>query len=76
MLLRKKQLIQSILDNAIIKGEIKAQKLIWNYLDGMPQQRTELSGVEGKPLIVRIDSDIATKYDTNTSTEEDSSGQT
>lgn len=72
----EKQLIQSILDNAIVKKDITAQKLIWNYLDGMPQQRTELSGADGQPLIVKIDSEIANKYGTNPSPEENSSGQT
>lgn len=40
----EKELITAILDNAIVKKDIQAQKLIWNYLDGMPSQSIQHSG--------------------------------
>lgn len=37
-------LIKSIIAKAIIDGDTRSQKLIWNYLDGMPQQNVKLDG--------------------------------
>ena len=36
-------LIKAILKNAIDKGDVTAQKMIWSYLDGMPTQKTDLT---------------------------------
>lgn len=49
----KKALGAKILQSAA-DGDITAMKLIWNYLDGMPTQKQEVSGPEGKPLKLNI----------------------
>jgi len=35
--------IKSILKKAILDGDTSTQRLIWNYLDGMPTQKIEQS---------------------------------
>ncbi len=35
-------LIKAILKNAIVKGDVTAQKMIWSYLDGMPVAKTDM----------------------------------
>ena len=40
---------QSIVKSAL-KGDNAAQKLLWNYMDGMPTQAVELTGEEGGPV--------------------------
>lgn len=64
--------IKSILKKAIIEGDASTQRLIWNYLDGMPLQQVN-SNISGE-LKIEISEDIAKKYDTaqqpeNSSTE-------
>ena len=39
----EKDLIEAILKNAIKKGDVQAQRMIWNYLDGMPVAKTDLT---------------------------------
>lgn len=39
-----KALIEKVLDKAINDGDIKAIELIWNRLEGKPQQRIDFSG--------------------------------
>jgi hypothetical protein len=34
-------LVESILKNAIERGKTETQKMIWNYLDGMPVAKVE-----------------------------------
>ena len=36
--------IKSLLKKAIVDGDTSTQRLIWNYLDGMPTQKLEESG--------------------------------
>jgi hypothetical protein len=64
--------IKSIMKKAIMDGDASTQRLIWNYLDGMPIQQVN-SNVSGN-LVIEISEDIAKKYDTtpepeNSSTE-------
>lgn len=53
--------IKSILKKAIIEGDASTQRLIWNYLDGMPLQQVN-SNISGE-LKIEISEDIAKKYD-------------
>lgn len=46
----KDKLGKAIYDKAL-KGDIAAQKIVWNYMDGMPQQKLDhTSG--GKPIAI------------------------
>jgi hypothetical protein len=51
--------IKSILKNAIVDGDTSTQRLIWNYLDGMPVQK--IAGDSENPLIIQIAKEVATK---------------
>jgi hypothetical protein len=61
--------IKSILKKGIVDGDSATQRLIWNYLDGMPQQRTDItSGGKVIPILgattqnngdIQIDNSIA-----------------
>lgn len=35
--------IKSIMKKAIVDGDSGTQRLVWNYLDGMPHQSTDIS---------------------------------
>jgi len=60
--------IKSILKKAIVDGDASTQKLIWNYMDGLPVQR--LGGEEtGQPIRVELSEAIAKKNGINTNTE-------
>jgi hypothetical protein len=44
--------IKSILKKGIVDGDSATQRLIWNYLDGMPRQRTDItSGDKPFPIL-------------------------
>lgn len=47
----KKALGAKILQMAV-DGDIQAIKTIWNYLDGMPLQKSEIGGVDGQPILI------------------------
>ncbi len=49
----KAEIVEAIRQKAL-KGDPTAQKLIWNYMDGMPQQDIGLGGLNGEPLTVNI----------------------
>lgn len=36
--------IKSLMKKAIVDGDASTQRLIWNYLDGLPKQEVQLSG--------------------------------
>jgi len=46
---------KSIMKKAL-EGDTTAQKMVWQYMDGMPQQNLTLSGDESKPLYVELPS--------------------
>ena len=65
-------LIRQLLKKAIVEGDHSTQKLIWNYIDGLPQASLDVTS-DKKPIF--IPSEIMDKYDLNESTEGDSQEQ-
>tara|TARA_R100001086_G_scaffold245836_1_gene177288 strand:- start:699 stop:1079 length:381 start_codon:yes stop_codon:yes gene_type:complete len=65
-------LIRQLLKKAIVEGDHPTQKLIWNYIDGLPQASLDVTS-DKKPIF--IPSEIMDKYDLNESTEGDSQEQ-
>jgi hypothetical protein len=47
----KKALGAKILQMAV-EGDITAIKTLWNYIDGMPVQKQELTGADGQPILI------------------------
>jgi hypothetical protein len=47
----KKALGAKILQMAV-EGDITAIKTIWNYIDGMPLQKSEIGGPDGQPILI------------------------
>lgn len=43
----------SIMKKAL-QGDVTAQKLVWQYMDGMPKQGVELSGPDGGDIPVLV----------------------
>lgn len=41
-------LVKSVLKKAIVDGDATSQKLIWNYLDGLPQQKIDVTSAGEK----------------------------
>ena len=44
-------LIKSVLKNAIVDGDTSTQRLIWGYLDGLPQQNIDMAVTLPKPIM-------------------------
>jgi|TARA_R100001244_G_scaffold130170_1_gene102090 hypothetical protein len=65
-------LTRRLLKKAIQEGDHPTQKMIWNYIDGMPQANLDVTS-DNKPIF--IPSEIMDKYDLNESTEGDSQEQ-
>lgn len=40
---------KSIMKKAL-EGDTAAQKMIWQYMDGMPTQKQEVGGIDGEPI--------------------------
>jgi hypothetical protein len=50
---RRDQFIETQYKYAL-KGDPTASKHLWNYIDGMPKQKTELTGADGEDLFKKI----------------------
>ena len=64
----KKMLAKRILRMAI-EGDFNAIKLLWNYMDGMPEQFTELRARDNIPLLL-VDANGGQTNSINASTDE------
>lgn len=53
-------LAKRVIKKAIDEGDMQAIKLIWNYIDGMPEQK--LVGDTDQPIVIQISQAAATKY--------------
>ena len=60
-------LIRQLLKKAIVEGDSSTQKLIWNYIDGLPQASLDVTS--NRPIF--LPSEVMDKYDINQSTEGD-----
>ena len=60
-------LIRQLLKKAIVDGDSSTQKLIWNYIDGLPQASLDVTS--NRPIF--LPSEVMDKYDINQSTEGD-----
>lgn len=49
-----KRALGSKLFQLALDGDLNAIKVVMQYLDGMPVQRTELTGADGEPLAVQL----------------------
>ena len=61
-------LIRQLLKKAIVEGDSSTQKLIWNYIDGLPQASLDVTS-DNRPIF--LPSEVMDKYDINQSTEGD-----
>ena len=61
-------LIRQLLKKAIVDGDHPTQKLIWNYIDGLPQASLDVTS-DNRPIF--LPSEVMDKYDINQSTEGD-----
>lgn len=52
---------KSIMKKAL-EGDTAAQKMVWQYMDGMPKQSIELSGDEDNPIRVEVSDTLKKIY--------------
>lgn len=61
-----KDLINTIIEKAIVDKDFNSIKLIFNYIDGMPEQSTDLTS--GGEKILVMPQEIIDKYNLNATT--------
>ena len=64
-------LINRILKLGVVDGNEQMIKAIWNYIDGLPNQKLNLEG----NLIINIEKEVAEKYELDSNTENSNQGQ-
>jgi len=67
----KRALGEKILDMAM-KGDVTAIKTLWQYMDGMPLQKSEISGKDGMPVIFPVPSESMVSYGISSDTKDSS----
>lgn len=58
-------LINRILKLGVVDGNEQMIKAIWNYIDGLPNQKLNLEG----NLIINVEKEVAEKYELDSNTE-------
>lgn len=58
----KRKIVEAIKQKAL-QGDSAAQKLVWNYMDGMPVQGVELSGKDGEAIDTNLTVTFVTTKD-------------
>ena len=53
-----KQALGSKVIQYALNGDMTAMKMLWQYIDGMPTQRNELTGKDGQPIQVETFTDL------------------
>lgn len=58
----KEAIGKSILKKAL-EGDVTAMRMLWQYMDGMPLNKTELTGKDGESLSINlVDSGYLSRY--------------
>ena len=57
-MLASKPEVKDAIGKSIVKkaleGDSAAQRLVWNYMDGMPKQINEIGGIDGNEITIKI----------------------
>jgi hypothetical protein len=50
----KQLFFEKVYKKAVVEGDIAALKLVWNYVDGMPEQPIKHTGDADNPVTVKV----------------------